>query len=133
MILHDIDHAVFIEVTIRHPQRFLECIGVFIFAVTTPVAGHDVQSAVAIEITQGHAVPPALVAVQAKGFGGIGEFAGIVTQHHDRPPFQGQHQIGVAIQIQIAKDSAANQPQFFEGRIIHGIRLEFAVLIQIQE
>src|SRR5437016_12449499 len=92
-----------------------------ILRVLAPIAGDDVQPAVAIQITGSDSVPPAsqvgecrVLSVECRIRGWykrevrFGESAMIVVEDPDRAPFAGQDQFRESIAIQIAPDRTAD-------------------------
>ena len=62
--------------------------------VEAPIAGDDIEPAVAIEIGGGHAIPPARNVRQTAFAGAFGQLAFLVLKDTDGTPFAGQYSSG---------------------------------------
>ena len=94
----------------RHVEPRLECIvktvgadvivdevwhpffAVLVWAVESPVAGEQVESAVVVEIADGERLPNARLYVEPPSFRCVGEFAADVFENSDRSPLGCQRQ-----------------------------------------
>src|SRR5688572_21288907 len=119
---HHIEHAVGIEIAVVNVQR--TWLNMLIASVFAPVAGYDVHSPVAVEVARSHAVPPAGELVEGRKLrveGSArhakvppGKPAAVVAKNAQWPPFAREHEVGIAISIEIGKDGTGDQAQTHE-------------------
>ena len=57
------------------------------------------------------------------------EFAVVIAKDFHRAPFEGQHEVGIAVAVEVAKHRAADEAQFFQGIFIPVIEFEFAIFV----
>ena len=122
-----IDGAVAIEVTVEESDGL--CSWIVPRAVHAPVARHDVEASVAIEISRRDAVPPAGAFVQAERGGGLPQLALVVLINANRPPLAGENQFRKSIAIQIAEDRAADESSFCERGGVGCVEFQDAAVI----
>ena len=110
-----------IEVAEINPQRLRQV--ALVFVVAPPVARHDVQPAVAVEISRRHSVPPALVFVQAQFGRDFAQFPASIRKHPHRSPLARQNQLGQPIPVQIAPHRPADHPHPGQAPRVLGVQL----------
>ena len=93
-----------------------------IFGVAPPVARHQVQPAVSVEIAGGDAVPPALVLAESELLGGFAELSLSEAKDSDRAAVAGERQFRQPIAVQVGPDRPADQANFCQRQA--GLRVQ---------
>jgi len=108
-----VDDAVACKLAEHNPDwdRVADSHGLVGAPVPAPVRGDEVHPAVAVEVPGGDAVPPATETRQSERGGAFLEFTALIAEDANRPPFAGQHQVGIAILVQVGEDRAADQTE----------------------
>ena len=99
-----IDPAWLVEFAVNQLDRRMARTGLVRPPVASPIGGHQVQSAVPIEVRGGDSVPEAAPGGQARFDSGIDPAAGVIAEEAQRIPVRGQHQVRIAIAIGIGED-----------------------------
>lgn len=104
--------------------------GALVGGVEAPVAGDQVDAAVAIEVGGGEGLPESVERCEAAFAGGFDEGRAALEEDADGAPFAGQGEIDEAIAIEIRQGDARHQPDLAEGGGPYGVEDELAVAVE---
>src|SRR5437667_7899866 len=97
--------------------------------VRCPISGDDVHFAFAIQVAGSDAVPPTNVLIEAQFFSDLMKFAPIIREDPNRPPLARQNQFRKTIVIQIAENSAADEPDVGKNLAVSWVLDELPLVV----